>query len=88
MSNLIERDGRVFLNMPLQYLEICTTEAIRAAMPKPYPRDLRKYKKRTLKRWARNPQNWLPAEILQVENKIYCHPSVLDDLRRRFSSGT
>ena len=41
---------------------------------KPYPKPLKKYKQRTLKRWARNSKHYTPPQIFTTyDNCIMCN---------------
>lgn len=61
---------------------ILTSEFLERKL-KPYPRRLKAYKQRTLKRWARDPRHWTQAQILTLRGgaEIWCAPSLLARVR-------
>lgn len=53
---------------------------------RPYPRKLATYRKRTLKRWAKNPAHWIEPQILRVGNQFWCAPSELPRITQILAS--
>jgi len=49
-----------------------------------FPKHLRKYKKRTLKRWADDPRNWTDGPIYRTGNTLMCHPQMAEKIRFAF----
>jgi hypothetical protein len=65
----------------LSGIPIYTDQYLKPSQLKPYPRTLTTYKKRTLKRWAKDPKHYDEPQIIIANQAIYCHPSVLQELK-------
>ncbi len=69
--------------MRIGALEVIVSTHLLPRRVKPYPRRLTTYKKRTLKRWARDPKHWDEGQIFQSGDLIMMHPTTLDELRAK-----
>ncbi len=65
----------------LNGIEVITSPYVPGPALKPYPKHLKRYKRRTMKRWAANPNHWVTT-IYQVDGKLVCHPDALRMLYR------
>lgn len=63
------------------------TDPAFGAQLKPYPRRLTKYRKRTLKRWARNPAHWTAPKMYIANGAVWCAPEELEKVRQIVEMG-